>query len=148
MSLHFKGSFMLKSQKKINTFLIHFGFFVCIFSMNAFIISAWAHESSDIDIELESIAVDVSRNSQIGLSDAASQGFITQKQLKGRVVYRPGELLEATPGLIISQHSGEGKANQFYLRGINLDHGTDLRTTVDGMLINQRSHVMVRVGRI
>ena len=55
-------------------------------------------------------------------------------------MYRPGELLEATPGLIVSQHSGEGKANQFYLRGFNLDHGTDLRTTVDGMPVNQRSH--------
>ena len=44
------------------------------------------------------------------------------------------------PGLIVSQHSGEGKANQFYLRGFNLDHGTDLRTTVDEMPVNQRSH--------
>ena len=67
-------------------------------------------------------------------------GTVTQKQLEARVVYRPGELLEATPGLIVSQHSGEGKANQFYLRGFNLDHGTDLRTTIDGMLVNQRSH--------
>lgn len=49
-------------------------------------------------------------------------------------------MLEATPGLVASQHSGEGKANQFYLRGFNLDHGTDLRTTVDGMPVNQRSH--------
>nr|WP_229423648.1 TonB-dependent receptor plug domain-containing protein [Massilia frigida] len=49
-------------------------------------------------------------------------------------------MLEATPGLIVSQHSGEGKAKQFYLRGFNLDHGTGLRTTVDGMLVNQRSH--------
>ena len=49
-------------------------------------------------------------------------------------------MLEAVPGLIVSQHSGEGKANQFYLRGFNLDHGTDLRSTIDGMLINQRSH--------
>ena len=89
---------------------------------------------------LESVTVESSRTSQIGVSDAASQGYITQKQLEGRTVYRPGEVLEATPGLIVSQHSGEGKANQFYLRGINLDHGTDLRTTVDGMLVNQRSH--------
>ena len=73
---------MLKSQKKINTFLIHSGFFVSIFSMNAFVMSAWAHENNDIDIELESITVDGSRNSQIGLSDAASQGFITQNSLK------------------------------------------------------------------
>ncbi len=65
---------------------------------------------------------------------------MTKKQLNARTVYRPGELLEAAPGLVVSQHSGEGKANQFYLRGFNLDHGTDLRTTVDGMLVNQRSH--------
>ena len=101
---------------------------------------AWCEVIDEIHIDLESVVIESSRTSQIGLSDAASQGFITQKQLEGRVVYRPGELLEATPGLIISQHSGEGKANQFYLRGINLDHGTDLRTTVDGMLVNQRSH--------
>ena len=77
---------------------------------------------------------------QIGIADSANVGTVTQKQLEARTVYRPGELLEATPGLIVSQHSGEGKANQFYLRGFNLDHGTDLRTTVDGMLVNQRSH--------
>ncbi len=76
----------------------------------------------------------------LGVSDAASVGTITQKQLEARAVYRPGELLESVPGLIVSQHSGEGKANQFYLRGFNLDHGTDLRTTVDGMIVNQRSH--------
>jgi len=75
-----------------------------------------------------------------GVTDAASVGTVTQKQLEARTVYRPGELLESVPGLIVSQHSGEGKANQFYLRGFNLDHGTDLRTTVDGMLVNQRSH--------
>ncbi|MEO7255519.1 MAG: TonB-dependent receptor [Casimicrobium sp.] len=76
----------------------------------------------------------------LGVSDAASVGTVTQKQLEARTVYRPGELLESVPGLIVSQHSGEGKANQFYLRGFNLDHGTDMRTTVDGMIVNQRSH--------
>ena len=76
----------------------------------------------------------------VGVADSANVGTVSQKQLEARTVYRPGELLEATPGLIVSQHSGEGKANQFYLRGFNLDHGTDLRTTVDGMLVNQRSH--------
>jgi len=75
-----------------------------------------------------------------GVADSANVGTVTKQQLDARNAYRPGELLEATPGLIVSQHSGEGKANQFYLRGFNLDHGTDLRTTVDGMLVNQRSH--------
>ena len=89
---------------------------------------------------LERVEITGSTTNLVGVADSASVGTVTQKQLEARTVYRPGELLEATPGLIVSQHSGEGKANQFYLRGFNLDHGTDLRTTVDGMLVNQRSH--------
>jgi outer membrane cobalamin receptor len=89
---------------------------------------------------LPTVVVQASRTSQLGQADAANSGVVTEQQLEARTVYRPAELLEATPGLIVSQHSGEGKANQFYLRGFNLDHGTDLRTTVDGMLVNQRSH--------
>ena len=49
-------------------------------------------------------------------------------------------MLEAVPGLIVTQHSGEGKANQYFLRGFNLDHGTDLAITVDGMPVNMRTH--------
>ncbi|MES2019361.1 MAG: TonB-dependent receptor [Pseudomonadota bacterium] len=86
------------------------------------------------------IDVSASRTSQIGIAESASEGVVTRSQLAARTVYRPAELLETAPGLIVSQHSGEGKANQFYLRGFNLDHGTDLRTSVDGMLVNQRSH--------
>ena len=52
---------------------------------------------------------------------------------------RPGEVLETVPGLVISQHSGEGKANQYYLRGFNLDHGTDFATTVAGVPLNMPS---------
>ncbi|QJD93828.1 TonB-dependent receptor [Duganella dendranthematis] len=89
---------------------------------------------------LQRVFVDGSRTNQLGVADAASAGTITQDELAARTVYRPGEVLEAVPGLVVSQHSGEGKANQFYLRGFNLDHGTDLRTTVDGMPVNQRSH--------
>ena len=86
-------------------------------------------------IEVQSAADDL-----IGGADSANQGTVLKEQLDARTVYRPGELLETVPGLIVSQHSGEGKANQFYARGFNLDHGTDLRTSVDGMLVNQRSH--------
>jgi hypothetical protein len=89
---------------------------------------------------LQRVLVDGSRASQLGVADAASAGTISQEELAKRTVYRPGEMLEAVPGLVVSQHSGEGKANQFYLRGFNLDHGTDLRTTVDDMPVNQRSH--------
>ena len=89
---------------------------------------------------LAPVLVQSSRNSVLGEAETANSGVVTQQQLDARTVYRPGELLEAVPGLVVSQHSGEGKANQFYLRGFNLDHGTDLRTTVDGMVVNQRSH--------
>ncbi len=92
------------------------------------------------DPEAGKVVVTASRISQLGIAESANSGVVTQDQLEARTVYRPAELLETTPGLIVSQHSGEGKANQFYLRGFNLDHGTDLRTTVDGMLVNQRSH--------
>ena len=90
--------------------------------------------------ELQKIIITGTATSQVGVADSANVGTVTQKQLEARTAYRPAELLEATPGLVVSQHSGEGKANQFYLRGFNLDHGTDLRTSVDGMLVNQRSH--------
>jgi outer membrane cobalamin receptor len=89
---------------------------------------------------LQRVLVDGSRATQLGIADSAAAGSITQRQLRDRTSYRPGELLEATPGLVVSQHSGEGKASQFYLRGFNLDHGTDLRTTVDDIPVNQRSH--------
>lgn len=89
---------------------------------------------------IETVIVTGTKLIQVGVANSANEGTVSQAQLDARTVYRPGELLEATPGLIVSQHSGEGKANQFYLRGFNLDHGTDLRTTVDGMLVNERSH--------
>ena len=99
---------------------------------------SWAAEGDENT--LKPVTVLSSRTSQLGVSATANMGVVTQEQLDARTVYRPGELLEATPGLVVSQHSGEGKANQFYLRGFNLDHGTDLRTTIDDMPVNQRSH--------
>ncbi|WP_375464647.1 TonB-dependent receptor [uncultured Methylobacterium sp.] len=72
--------------------------------------------------------------------DAASAGIISGAALNSRPITRPGEVLEAVPGLIVTQHSGEGKANQYFLRGFNLDHGTDIAITVDGMPVNMRTH--------
>ncbi|HEY4819272.1 MAG TPA: TonB-dependent receptor plug domain-containing protein, partial [Xanthobacteraceae bacterium] len=71
---------------------------------------------------------------------AASEKILTGDEVVARPVSRPGEVLEAAPGLVVTQHSGEGKANQYFLRGYNLDHGTDLAITVDGMPVNMRSH--------
>jgi hypothetical protein len=72
--------------------------------------------------------------------DAASAGIISGAALNSRPITRPGEVLESVPGLIVTQHSGEGKANQFFLRGFNLDHGTDIAISVDGMPVNMRTH--------
>ncbi|MBK1658564.1 TonB-dependent receptor [Paracraurococcus ruber] len=71
---------------------------------------------------------------------AASERQVSRAELAARPVARVGEALEAAPGLIVTQHSGEGKANQFFLRGFNLDHGTDLAITLDGMPLNMRTH--------
>ena len=76
----------------------------------------------------------------VGIAQSASQGAITARQLEARPIMRSGEVLETVPGVVISQHSGEGKANQYYLRGFNLDHGTDFATTVAGMPVNLPSH--------
>ena len=76
----------------------------------------------------------------VGIAQSASQGAITARQLETRPIMRPGEVLETVPGVVISQHSGEGKANQYYLRGFNLDHGTDFATTVAGMPVNMPTH--------
>jgi hypothetical protein len=78
--------------------------------------------------------------SLLGVAAAATQGAITARQLDSRPLMRVGEVLETVPGLVISQHSGEGKANQYYLRGFNLDHGTDFATTVAGMPVNMPTH--------
>jgi hypothetical protein len=72
----------------------------------------------------------------VGTSDAASQGTVRGERLTDLPLLRPGEVLETVPGLVVTQHSGDGKANQYFLRGYNLDHGTDFATWVDGVPIN------------
>jgi hypothetical protein len=76
----------------------------------------------------------------IGVAHSATQGVVSGRQIDQRPIMRAGEVLEAVPGVIISQHSGEGKANQYYLRGFNLDHGTDFATTVAGVPVNMPTH--------
>ncbi len=76
----------------------------------------------------------------VGIADSATEGVTGQADLAKRPVLRPGEVLETVPGVVITQHSGSGKANQYYARGFNLDHGTDFRITVDGINVNMPSH--------
>ena len=76
----------------------------------------------------------------VGSSDAASQGTVRAELLQSRPALRPGDVLEFVPGMVVTQHSGDGKANQYFLRGFNLDHGTDFATTVNGLPVNMPSH--------
>ena len=78
--------------------------------------------------------------SLVGIADASSQGVVVAEQIALRPIGRAGDVLETIPGVVVSQHSGEGKANQYYLRGFNLDHGTDFSTTLAGMPVNLPTH--------
>ncbi len=90
--------------------------------------------------ELESIVITGHYDNSIGTSDAASEGVIGPELLRNRAILRPADVLEYIPGLVVTQHSGDGKANQYFLRGMNLDHGTDFATTVNGVPVNMPTH--------
>ena len=99
--------------------------------------AAGINSSADIT-ELSNITI--SGSAQVGGAVSASMGTVVAEQIEQRPISRAGEILETVPGLIVTQHSGEGKANQYFLRGFNLDHGTDMATFMDGMPINNRTH--------
>jgi len=89
---------------------------------------------------VQEVTVSAQRLSLIGSAATASEGVVVNDELALTPAYRPGQLLETVPGLAVTSHSGEGKANQYLLRGYNLDHGTDLATFVDGMPVNEPTH--------
>ncbi|MBE7417002.1 MAG: TonB-dependent receptor [Ideonella sp.] len=100
-----------------------------------------AEASADgITVAQQRVTVEGHYDNAVGSSDAASQGTIRAELLKSRPPQRPGEVLEFVPGVIVTQHSGDGKANQYFLRGFNLDHGTDFATTVGGIPVNMPTH--------
>ena len=76
----------------------------------------------------------------IGIADSGTQGTVGAKEIQDRPILRSGEVLETVPGVMITQHAGGGKANQYFLRGFNLDHGTDFAIFIDDMPLNLPSH--------
>lgn len=95
----------------------------------------------DMTEELEEVQIEEGRGkNMLGIAVSASQGEISQKQFEYRPLSRNGELVEVVPGALATQHSGSGKANQYFLRGFNLDHGTDFTTYVDGIPMNMPTH--------
>src|SRR5450432_2622197 len=83
------------------------------------------------------VVVTASRQDLLGTADTASQGVVTRTEVELRPIFRVGQLYETVPGLVVTIHSGEGKANQYLLRGFNLDHGTDFASFVDAMPVNR-----------
>lgn len=112
-------------------------FFAATLAVVANTQAAGINSSTDV-AELENITI--SGHAQMGEAVSASMGTVVAEQIEQRPISRAGEILETVPGLIVTQHSGEGKANQFFLRGFNLDHGTDMATFIDGMPVNNRTH--------
>jgi len=83
--------------------------------------------------QLDEVVVLAQRLDLVGAVDSSSEGIVFADQLGNRPIVRPAEVLEVVPGLVVTQHSGEGKANQYFLRGFNLDHGTDFGMRIDGV---------------
>src|ERR1700683_5366891 len=104
------------------------------------LVSDMSSAASDLSPALDEITVTARRIDLIGKTSTASEGIVEDPEIQLAPTYRPGQLLETVPGLVVTLHSGEGKANQYLLRGYNLDHGTDRETDVDGTPINQPTH--------
>jgi outer membrane receptor protein involved in Fe transport len=104
--------------------------------------AAWAADATPANAAPipEQVVVTASRFQLLGTAETSSQGVVTQQEIQLLPAYRPAQVLETVPGLEVTSHSGEGKANQYLLRGFNLDHGTDLATFIDGMPVNEVTH--------
>ena len=89
---------------------------------------------------LDGVVVEGRAANLVGIATAASQGRVGRAELEPRPLLRVGEVLETIPGTIVTQHSGSGKANQFFLRGFNLDHGTDFAASLEGVPMNLPTH--------
>lgn len=124
------------SAKKIKRILLQLVTGVSIFAGNPFVPEVFAGGVQTLD----TVEVTDSAENLVGSADSSNEGTITPKQIEERPFSRTGEVLELVPGLEVSQHSGEGKANQYYLRGFQLDHGTDFATTVCGEPVNMPTH--------
>lgn len=111
---------------------------VRIFLISSYLVAsaATAHEA----VELSAVEVRARAENLEGIASSGSEGIVSSQRLAAVPLLRPGEALEMVPGLIVTQHAGDGKANQYFLRGFNLDHGTDFATWVGGVPVNMPTH--------
>jgi hypothetical protein len=109
---------------------------VCAFA-DGVVSTARGEVSGGADLALDTITIVASG---VSAMTAASAGDVSHAEITSQPLLRPGAVLENVPGLIVTQHSGEGKANQYFLRAFNLDHGTDLASEIDDMPVNMPTH--------
>jgi len=100
-----------------------------------------ATADSDAATPVSQVVVTASRVDLLGRAITASQGTVTKAEVELRPIFRIGQLYETVPGLVVTVHSGESKANQYELRGFDVDHGTDFASFVDGMPVNQGTNM-------
>ncbi|MFT4176675.1 MAG: TonB-dependent receptor plug domain-containing protein [Luteolibacter sp.] len=108
--------------------------FICFFLLP---LCAYAQQKP---VSLDPVIVTGKVGSLTGIATSASEGWTSAGELQDRPLLRRGELLESVPGVVITQHSGDGKANQYFVRGFNLDHGTDFSVSMDGQPVNFVTH--------
>jgi len=89
---------------------------------------------------IEEIVIYGRATALIGNAWAASEGVVGYDDIRLPPLLRVGELVESVPGMVATQHSGTGKANQYFIRGFNLDHGSDFAVSVEGVPINLRTN--------
>ena len=107
---------------------------------SSYFLLAVAGVSANEAVELSTIEVRAQVENLEGIASSGSEGVVSGQRLAAVPLQRPGEVLEMVPGLIVTQHAGDGKANQYFLRGFNLDHGTDFATFVAGVPANMPTH--------
>ena len=130
----------MKSHHFFQLHKISLAIYSLVGAFSSFTVSAHPQDESDAISELGVMEITGRASDLLGRTDSASSGVIGQSEFEFRPISRPGELVEVVPGMMATQHSGSGKANQFFLRGFNLDHGTDFSGMVDGVPLNLPSH--------
>jgi outer membrane cobalamin receptor len=118
-----------------------FGYKLRIFAATALAaLPSFASAQTQPQTSLDTVVVSGRRVSELGTETSASAGTITHDQVQEQPTLRPGEILQLVPGLVVVQHAAGGKANQYYLRGFEMDHGDMFSTWVDGVPVNEPSH--------
>jgi outer membrane receptor protein involved in Fe transport len=105
-------------------------------------LAAWTLVHATAQPGEDSAAVELPAHRTVGVKPftAASSQTIRDRDLATRTILKPADLIKVTPGLFVGQHAGGGKANQYFLRGFDIDHGTDLALWVDDLPVNMVSH--------